>query len=275
MRIFFLTALLTVCFWHLQAQSLVLDSVKTELYRINKVYDSARYLGFAVGIQYSTDSLLGSFNNDETWVEYILNGNNIYYKSGNDEYIQNDSFSYSIFHEDKTMLVTKELNEFKSSFFPLREFVDSVITWYDTSYYIDLQDVDTLSAKLIRFTAKYDTLPYKTFSIFYLPESYFLLRIEMSMESPFEKGMLEDSLVLKIKTKPLQRRIVMNFSNYQYVQNVDVFQDRSYLIYDRFRKQYSPARKYRGYRLLLNGLEGVTDDETIEEKAPPEEEIVN
>ena len=38
-----------------------LDSAKARLYQINKVFDSARYLGFNVQFVYSTDTIYGKF----------------------------------------------------------------------------------------------------------------------------------------------------------------------------------------------------------------------
>src|SRR5258705_2253715 len=78
-----------------------LDSVKAELYKINKIFDSSYYLGFDVGIAYSSDTLYGRFEHEEMKGKYILNNRNLYYKMGNIEYAQNDSFVYNIYHDEK------------------------------------------------------------------------------------------------------------------------------------------------------------------------------
>src|SRR5688572_16226809 len=85
-----------------------LDSAKAKLYQINKVFDSARYLGFDVHIAYNTDTLYGKFVHEEMDGNYILNEKSMYYKMGAGEYIQNDSFSYSIDHDDKSIIMVRQ-----------------------------------------------------------------------------------------------------------------------------------------------------------------------
>jgi hypothetical protein len=245
------------------------DSVKQALYKINKVFDSSRYLAFDVNIKYQSDTLLGKFEYEEVSGEYIVNNKHLYYKMGDIEYVQNDSFVYNIYNDEKMMMMTRDIMQFNSSQFPLREFVDSIIMWYDTAYSISIQSAD--ESRTISFTAKpafYD-LPYRSFSITYQEDNYFPEQFEMTMyEGLTDLSDIPDSVAMYIKIRPVQKRITMSFSNYRNPQDLSVFDNTSYVEFDRQRKKYQPAVKFKAYKFFANGVDGARDM-TIETYPPP------
>ena len=87
------------------SQSL-LDSVNNEIYRINKVFDSTKYMSFDVNILYYTDTVYGRFERQEKKIEYSLNNSNYYYKSDELIFMQNDLYTVSIDNSEKSLIVT-------------------------------------------------------------------------------------------------------------------------------------------------------------------------
>lgn len=250
----------------LMAQSPNLDSAKAELYRINTVFDSSRYLGFDISITYDTDTLFGRFEHQEIYGNYILNNKNLYSKMDKTEYVQTDSFVYIIYNEEKSLMMTKEMTS-NSNLFPVREFVDSIMTWYDTSYIISIRSED--SSRVIEFNGRFTDLPYTKFAVYYDAGSYYPQRIETTMQTSFDLSEVPDSLLSLVNVKPMHKKITMVFSNYHALTSLDVFDDSNYAVYDKVRKFYRLAPKYRGYRLLANGVEGENVDEAVELQAPP------
>lgn len=251
---------------HVTAQVANLDSAKAELYRINKVFDSSRYLAFDVSLIYDTDTLFGKFEHQEVYGSYIINNKNLYSKLDKTEYIQTDSFVYNIYNEEKTIMMTKDPVS-NSNLFPVREFVDSIMTWYDTSYIITLHTEDS-SIRVIEFAGCFTNLPYTRFAVYYQEGSYFPERFEMSMQTEFDLSEVPDSLLALVKLKPMQKKVSMNFFNYHTLTSIDVFDDTKYAVYDRTRKFYRLTPKYRGYRFLTNGVEGEEVDEAVELSSP-------
>ncbi|MET0392033.1 MAG: hypothetical protein ABW019_02780 [Chitinophagaceae bacterium] len=249
-----------------------LDSAKAELYRINRVFDSSLYIGFNVHLVYSTDTIYGRYAYEQLDGSYILNNRNIYYRMGNNEYMQNDSFVYNIYHDERTMMMTKDPVSDKSNLFPLRSFVDSVLTWYDTAYTISMSALD--DSRVLSFTARYDSLPYKRFAIYYQEETYYPDSIEMKF---FSGGDESDTVFLigdTIEARPIipdqiTRHVIMSFSDYYIPSSLVVFQDSNYVYLNRQTRRYRPAEKFRGYRFLANGVEPEGYDETIEVYPPP------
>ena len=235
------------------AQPANLDSVKTELYLVNKVFDSSRYLAFDVIYRMKSDTSFGKFGQDEMAVSYIINNKNLYYRTGEEEFLQTDSFSYSIYHDDRTIIMSREEPLLVGNRFPLREFLDSIITWYDTAYSIRLTQTDTMHA--ISFVALIDSVPYSRFAIYYRPGSYLPTAIEMETREAFDRGDIPDTLLAKVSLKPVKRKLTMSFLNYTFPNTLEVFDDSKYVIYDRFRRHYQVAAKYRDYELITNNME--------------------
>ncbi len=250
-----------------KAQSPHLDSAKNELYRINKVFDSSGYLAFDVAVLYNTDTLFGSFEHQEVYGNYIINRNNLYSKLDKTEFIQTDSFTYNIYNGEKTLMMTKNTTS-NSSLFPIRDFVDSVMTWYDTAYTITLRTEDSV-LKVIEFSATNPSLPFTHFAVYYDAGTYYPVKFQMNSVGEFDLSQIPDSILSNVAIKPMQRRVTMEFSNYRSADNLDVFKDINYAIYDRAKRAYRLTSKYRGYRFFANGVNADQVEEPIELTGPP------
>lgn len=237
-------------------QGVSIDSIQNELLRINQAFDSAKYLGFDLRIEYKSDTLLGDFEYEELSGHYILSDRKVYYKMGGDEYIQTDSFVFHIDYAGQTLAMTKNVVT-PGSGLPLKQFLDSVVVWYESRYLMEIQFADSGSLKQIVFTALQSGSPYTSFTISYDDESYLTKKIEMYFEQPQPT---EEPEVIQLRKKEL----VMFFSNYRYETDTDVFSEEKYVIYDHQTNRYRPSAKYRNYRFVSSGVGSEDIDESIE-----------
>lgn len=242
------------------SQSNNIDSVKYQLSRINQFYDSSSYLSFDVDLQYNTDTVLGKFEADRQLASYTLNRNNIYYHVGEMEYMQNDSFAITAYNSEHTLFVTKQVVQKSSNLFPLKEFSDSALTYFFNYYTVTV--TDTSDDRVIRFKTDSLNVQYKEVSVFYDPHSFALTRVEMSFMGAPVPDDHPDSIPLTYSITPaaIKKQIIMQFSNYKFVSNGDMFRDDQYIYFDRRRKIYTPVGKYKGYKLVGGNLENTAND---------------
>jgi hypothetical protein len=248
-----------------------LDSAKARLYEINKVFDSAVYLGFNVHIAYNSDTLYGRFQHEEMDGNYVLNQNSMYYKMGAAEFAQNDSFSYSIDHNDKLIIMVRQQNTSKASLFPLKHFLDSTLNQFDTAYNISLNE--TVDFSKLSFMAKFDNLPYRYFAISYDSSSYYPRKFEMEFYDGEDESdtvfLVSDSIQASQFTPPrVKRRIAISFSNYTIPKTLEVFENTRYVWFNRVYKSYEPSERFQGYRLIANEVEDDNAGQYIE-RTPP------
>lgn len=253
-------------FTALKAQEPNLDTVKARLYAVNKVFDSSRYLAFDVLFNYHTDTLFGKFERDMQMAKYVINDRHFYMSMGEDEYIQTDSFLFTIYHEDRLLVMSAEPAAPLSQQFALREFLDSILYYYDSAYAIKVVENDSVHA--ISFAAKADTLPYSRFTIEYQANSFLPLRIEAEIMQYPDFDDIPDTLAAKFPLTKVRHRAEMVFENYSVPLDPNVFLMSKYVSYDRFRKIYKPAPQLQGYRLMTSGISG-NDFDPYAEIPPP------
>jgi len=240
------------------SQSL-LDSVNNEIYRINKVFDSTKYMSFDVNILYYTDTVYGRFERQEKKIEYSLNNSNYYYKSDELIFMQNDLYTVSIDNSEKSLIVTRSIQNNLSNQFELKNFIGNNISAFDSLYDITISSV-SLSANKISLTAKPgisdSILPgYRYFSVLYDTDSYYPQKMEMELLQKLEiSNIVSENLV--------KQKMEISFSRYRPLASTSIFNNYNYFYYDKNTKQYLPAEKYNYYKFFTAGL----DEEENEEK---------
>jgi len=253
----------------LQAQSPLLDSAKHELYQINKAFDSSLYIAFNLDIGLKADSAGITIETDQVSGNYLLNKKHMYYNMGGTEYVQTDSFSYTIYADEKIMVMTKNFVEKASDVFPLRTFVDSVIQYYGNNYTItiDTSSNDSVAySKRIAFTYNYFGTPDS------IPPAYTFVAIEYNDETFFPSAFIfsygeiaeRDSAVFTT----LLKTVTMKFSDYKAFSNTEVFNDNQYILYNRQHKIYEPVDKYKDYRFMTAGFENEDEDAQYYREVP-------
>ena len=249
--------LLIIILWSNQViaqNDALLDSAKNELYRINKVFDSSGYLGFAINIIYNTDTCTstGNAQHYEKRVEYQLNKSDYYYKVDDMEYIQNDSFTVSIDHEEKSMIVTKNSYNQLSGSFMMKDFLNYNINSYDSIYTITITDLDSLSRQILFTTT--DTLsPYTNFSVTYDIENYQPQLIEAGLVEKI--AVTDSSQGTGPHTDLLTQKLKLIFLDYRAIPTGKIFDEHNYFYQNRLTKKYQPAEKYKYYQFLTAGID--------------------
>lgn len=252
---YLLPIIIILCSTAVKAQNnILLDSAKNELYRINKVFDSSAYLGFAINIIYNTDTCTSTGNTQhyEKRVEYQLNKKDYCYKVDDIEYMQNDSFTVSIDHEEKSMIVTKNSFNQLSGSFMMKDFLNNSINSYDSIYTITINDLDSLSRQ-ISFTTTDTLSPYTNFSVTYDIDNYLPQLIEAGLA---EKITVSDSSQgTESHTDLLTQKLKLIFLDYRAIPTGKIFDEHNYFYKDRQTKRYLPVDKYKYYQFLTAGIE--------------------
>ena len=259
----------------LQAQSVILDSARNEIYRINQVFNNGMYLAFNMDIGYRVDSLNITLETEQMSGNYVLNKNNLYYNMGGTEYIQTDSFSYTLYADSKIMIMAKNVAQPNSALFPLKAFIDSLVNGYVSHYNITIDTIHTdSSAYFKRINFIYDTagvnndiipLRYSSFYVQYNDESYLPSKFGFSYKEDSYQFSNDSTVSGTIK---LDKRVDMSFSGYKTFTNTDIFNDMQYIIYNRQRKIYEPAEKYKDYQFITAGFENEDEEAQYYREVP-------
>ncbi len=230
----------------------LLDSIKNELYRINKVFDSSAYLGFNMNIHYYTDSCALSCNlHQYKNMEYQLNNKSYYYKTDNLEYMQNDSFTVSIDHDDKTLIATPTvISNQASTNFLLKDFVQYSLGAYDSLYTINIGDLDSVTRE-ITFQTTAANMPFIKLAVLYDIETY----QPLSIETVLGEKLVYESTVPTPHTDTLIQQTKITFSNYHTIPTGKIFDETIYFTKSRTLKKYVPAEKYKYYEFITAGLD--------------------
>jgi hypothetical protein len=271
-----------------KAQSLLLDSAKHELYRINKVFDSSQYLGFNLGISYRSDSANITMETDQVDGNYVLNKHNMYYQMGSTIYVQTDSFAYNIYPDEKMMIMTKNMVVEASTVFPLKNFVDSMVYYYGANYTVSVEAIALDSFEFVRRIRfdKITTAPTPNapngpqgpapvegmqYNYFYIDYNYGIelgyyhpIKFEFAYDEEARSEIL-DSSGNNVNTNlnatyMATKTVTMNFSNFRPMMGTEVFNDNKYVFYNRQRKIYEPTNDYREYQLTTSGFDNEDDD---------------
>lgn len=253
---YLLPIIIILCCTPVKAQNnILLDSAKNELYRINKVFDSSAYLGFAINIIYNTDTCVstGNAQHYEKRVEYQLNKKDYYYKVDDIEYMQNDSFTVSIDHEEKSMIVTKNSFNQLSGSFMMKDFLNNSINNYDSIYTITITDLPDSISRVIDFSTTDSLSPYTKFSVRYDIENYQPQQIEAVLA---EKIAVTDSSQLTgVHTDLLNQKLKLIFLDYRAIPTGKIFDEHNYFYKDGQTKRYLPVDKYKYYEFLTAGID--------------------
>ena len=240
------------------------DSVISELKKINAFYDSAVFLGFDVNVLLTSDTVAGVFEHDHQTGTYMLNGKNVFYRIGETEYMQDDSFAITTYNQEHIMYVTKQMIKGNSSLFPINGFSDSAFQFF-LSYY-NVSVIDSGAERSIHFITDSASVLYKTININFYPGRNMLSSFDFSFKAAADAQPANGSSAVPELTKTLS----MKFDNYHFLTSGDVFNYRNYLFYDRERHEYLATGKYKGYKVITSNLENTVNDfNDIEVPATP------
>jgi hypothetical protein len=227
------------------------------LSQINKIFDTAYFLRFNVQYIYSTDTVYGRFEHSERSGEYVIKGNNFYYKLGDVEYMQNDSFAFNVFHGDKTMILSKRNFAGASSTMPMKQIYDSILQQYANYYTINSSINEIDDEETIEFSTDSIGVPYKRFSITFDRSNYYPIKAE------FRYNEVEGDLDSEDTTaNPEHQNISWNktmtilFSQFRLMEtDSGIFREEIYVYYDPVKKRFIPSEAFKSFVLYVNGIE--------------------
>lgn len=231
------------------------EYIKSEMNKINSVYDSAKFLAFDVNIHLTSDTVLGYYDNETDVMNYVLNGRNFFYRTRAAEFMQDDSFAITTFNEEHTMYVTRSQSKSKSSL-PLKGFTDSALQYYFQYYQVQIEDVQGGEKKII-FTTDSAWAQYKKIVIQYRPENYLMSSVEFSFKDvATPKYDQSDSSGYDVpENLPiLSKKLQMRLKNYTFVSNADMLKYGRYVYFDHARQEYIARGNYRGYKVITSNI---------------------
>ena len=250
--------IIAACIQQVQAQST--DYFKKQLYHISKLYDSAVYLSFNVKYMYETDTIETRFKNSDLTGYYTLYGRKSYYKIGNIEYMQNDSFHIAAYNDDKFLMITKVNKSVPgaSAVLPLKNMIDSMFYSSYQHYNVRTESLvdhdDTLQQ--INFIKKTnDTIGlYNYFKITYRSATYALQSLEYGFKEPVSAG--EDDMIPTIPTAVIAQPLMWNvkfkvvFDHYHMGEIDPTLFSEARFIHEETPDQWVPSDRYLGYRIF-------------------------
>lgn len=244
------------------------DSVKLELNKINRYYDSASFLAFDVSVLLTSDTLLGYFEYEHQAGKYMLNRNNIFYQIGTTEYMQDDSFAVTTYNDEHLIYLSGRTVKNSSALFPVKQLTDSAFQMFLSYYTLSVDD--SAAERRIHFRTDSTSVLYKTIDINYYSTGS-IASLGFSFKD-FADQKENDSagVVLPVLTK----RLTMKFDNYHFLNTGDVFRYSNYVYYDRERHEYVGTGRYKGYRVITSNLAN-TALNFNDVEVPAEEVITN
>jgi hypothetical protein len=229
------------------------DSARKELVRMNQQFDSTNFLGFDMNIRYHTDTSAGRFQQYEKTATYFLNRKHYYYKVDEMEYIQNDSFSITLDHNEKSILLAKNFNE-PSGQFMMKDFVAYSLGAYQNLYAVNIKMRDSVS-QTITFTLTDTSVrtAYRRFSVTYDINTHYPMAMELELRDKLDIE-LPSATVTK-QPDPLTQRLSIQFSNFRGLPSTALFDETRYVRMVGQGRRYQPSETYQYYRLILAGIE--------------------
>ncbi len=232
-----------------------LDTAKNDLTKVNSWFDSSRYIGFDARFMYFTDTVAGKFEYMEKKAEYYLNKNHFYMNSDGMEHIQNDSFSIEIDNNQKTLIVSPNINGKLAEQFMLKDFMSQSLDIYANIYTISITDIDTFTRET-KFVTNNSASPYSEFSIRYDTSAFLPISMHFTLT---EKLPFEIKSGSSTKDLRLKQQLAIYFSDFRGMTDPSIFNETTFVRYDIATKKYEASKKYQDYRFYSLGFD---DDET-------------
>lgn len=232
------------------SQSALLTA-KNDLVKINNWFDSAQYIGFDARFVYYTDTVAGKYEYMEKKAGYYLNKKHFYMSSEGLERMQNDTFSIEVDNNEKTLIITPNLNGKLSDQLMLKDFISQSLDVYDSIFTITIADIDTFTRET-KFTTSNPLSPYAEFSIRYDTASFLPVSMHFTLTEKLPFDVKAETLT---KTLKLKQYLAIYFSDFRGMPDPSIFNETTFVRYDLATKKFEAAKKYEDYRFYALGFE--------------------
>ncbi len=228
----------------IKAQNMSAADVTQAMQSIYRNYDSIAYLSFDVKFNYTSDTLLGDYANEQLDGSYTMAGKKAKYRLGDIDFMQNESFFIAVYNKDKLMLVDEPKTNNTGNQLPMRQMMDSMAQSYASHYFITGSSIGT-DTNVISFDRADSAAQFDKFSITYDNRSKTLCQIAYEYSEPPQL----DSTVNYVMAPPdRKRRLTIQYSNYRFDNYEDsVYDENNYIYFER--GICKPVTKYDNYKI--------------------------
>lgn len=223
--------------------------VKEILSAISHNYDTSTNLRFGVRFTNITEPKGEAPVSDNVEGTYALQGKKAFYRLGNIETMQNDSFFVVVYPDDQFVLVSAPKNNGNTGFFPFRETMDSLLRLSAAKYTITtvinktekkgsiIFSAKDTAEKVTEFKIEYNTSLGLLTSLRYLYYEYKEAREDYKLQQP--------RLIFQKKTMLIE---FYGYSN----QKIDplLLKETNYIYFEA--GECKLTEKYKNYKLLYN-----------------------
>lgn len=226
------------------AQNMSATDVMQAMQSIYKNYDSIAFLSFDVKFNYTSDTLLGEYNNEQLEGSYTMAGKKAKYRLGDIDFMQNESFFIAVYNKDKLILVDEPKTNNTGNQLPMRQMMDSLVQSYTSHYFItgSSNGVDT---NIISFDRADSAAQFDKFTITYDNRSNMLCQMAYEYSEPPQ---LDSTLNYVMAPPDRKRRLTIQYSNYRFDNYEDsVYDENNYIYFER--GVCKPVPKYDNYKV--------------------------
>lgn len=227
-----------------QAQNITQPALAATMESIYRNYDSIPFMSFDVKFNYTSDTLLGDYANEQLMGSYTMAGKKAKYRLGDIDFMQNESFFIAVYNSDKMILVDVPKTNNSGNNLPLRQMIDSLVQAYTVNYNVNRNFVNT-DTGVISFDRTDTVTQLKKFNITYDDRSKMILKMAYEYLEPVQ---IDSNINYTSLPANRKRRLSIEFSNYRFDNYDDaVYNENNYIYFER--GVCKPAAKYEDYKI--------------------------
>jgi hypothetical protein len=227
-----------------QAQNITQPALAATMESIYKNYDSIPFMSFDVKFNYTSDTLLGDYTNEQLEGTYTMAGKKAKYRLGDIDFMQNESFFIAVYNTDKIILVDVPKTNNSGNNLPLRQMMDSLVQSYTAQYNVNRNFTNT-DTGIISFDRTDTTTQLEKFSITYDDRNKMILKIAYDYLEPVQ---LDSNVNFSSLPANRKKRLTIEFSNYRFDNYDDaVYNENNYIYFER--GVCKPVAKYEDFKI--------------------------
>lgn len=237
-------------------QSVSLTEIRDYMKDAYSVFDNSYYLSFDINFNYASYDASNSVIKSENKVaNYVVKGSNFYLNMDEVLCMQNNDYNITLLKREKMIMLSKSKpQDAASSTIPKIDFFDASWTSYYEHYNITKERDEETNTSTITFKSTApNAVPYDTIvvicddSTHRMKSMEFYYQPDIPIDNP---EALEGSLVAQYQ------KMTVNFSNYAFNSiEPKVFEASQYVYFDNKKKVFVLNDAYRGWKLIVSGVE--------------------
>jgi hypothetical protein len=236
-------------------QEAVIADASAALQNIYQSYDSLYNLTFDIKFNYSSDTTLGKSDNETIQGTYTMARKKAHYRLGNLEFMQNDEYFFSVYHNERLLIIDEPKTKNIGKQLPFREIIDSLLQAQSSHYSFSKQNISgTTDKAFIKLQRQDSVAQFDEFEIKYNHKTNLVEQIIYKYKEPVVLDSASaDILSGNNNAIPLQqKRLTVTFSDYRVLPDADKLFDYNNYIWFNEEEKCLPVKKYKDYQLVNN-----------------------